>query len=100
RDAQRAADEAQRQVEPLEVKYLKVSYAKADEKLVKKIQEVLTARGSATWDERTNTIVVRDIASGVVNATELVHNFDTQTPQVLSEANIVQAPEALSRGRA
>ncbi len=97
RDAQRAADEAQRQVEPLEVKYIKVSYAKADEKLVKKIQEVLTDRGSATWDERTNTIVVRDIGVGVANATELVRNFDTQTPQVLIESNIVEAQESFSR---
>jgi type IV pilus assembly protein PilQ len=97
RDAQRAADEAQKQVEPLNVRYIKVNYAKADEKLVKKIQEVLTERGSATWDERTNTIVVRDIARGILDAEELIDHFDTQTPQVLIEANIVEATEALIR---
>jgi type IV pilus assembly protein PilQ len=97
RDAQRAADEAKKQVEPLEVRYLKVNYAKADEKLVKKIQEVLTDRGSSTWDERTNTIVVRDIASGVFNADELIKHFDTQTPQVLIESNIVEAQKTFLR---
>jgi type IV pilus assembly protein PilQ len=97
RDAQRAADEAQKQVEPLEVRYLKVNYAKADEKLVKKVQEVLTERGSATWDERTNTIVVRDIARGVADASELITKFDTQTPQVLIEANIVEATAEMIR---
>jgi type IV pilus assembly protein PilQ len=97
REAQRAADEAQKAVEPLEVRYLKVNYAKADEKMVKKIQEVLTDRGSATWDERTNTIVVRDIASGVANARELVGHFDTQTPQVLIESNIVEAQKNFLR---
>ncbi len=72
RDAQRAADEAQKQVEPLGVRYVKINYAKADEALVKKVQEVLTDRGSATWDERTNTIVVRDIARGLDDAAELI----------------------------
>ena len=97
RDAQRAADEAQKQVEPLLVSYVKVNYAKADEKLVKKIQEVLTERGNASWDERTNTIVIRDIARGITDAEELIKNFDTQTPQVLIEANIVEATDDLIR---
>ncbi|HEY2387740.1 MAG TPA: type IV pilus secretin PilQ [Candidatus Binatia bacterium] len=97
RETQRAADDAQKAVEPLEVRYLKVNYAKADEKMVKKIQEVLSDRGSATWDERTNMIVVRDIASGVANARELVEHFDTQTPQVLIESNIVEAQKNFLR---
>jgi type IV pilus assembly protein PilQ len=97
RDAQRAADEAQKQAEPLRVRYIRVNYAKADEELVKKVQEVLTERGAATWDERTNTIVVRDIARGVESAVELVNEFDTQTPQVLIEANIVEATESFAR---
>ena len=95
RNAQREADEAQKQVEPLLVSYVKVNYAKADEKLVKKVKEVLTERGQTTWDERTNTIVIRDIARGIADAEELIKNFDTQTPQVLIEANIVEATDDL-----
>ncbi|MBI3770904.1 MAG: type IV pilus secretin PilQ [Deltaproteobacteria bacterium] len=97
RDAQRDADEAQKQVEPLEVKYIKVNYAKADEKLVKKIQDVLTDRGKATSDERTNMIVVRDISRGIAEAGELIRQFDTQTPQVLIESNIVEAQKGFLR---
>ncbi len=97
RDALRAAEEAQKQVEPLEVKYIKINYAKADEKLVKKVQEVLTERGTTTWDERTNMVVVRDIARGVAAATELVRQFDTQTPQILIESNIVEAQKSFLR---
>jgi type IV pilus assembly protein PilQ len=97
RDALRAAEEAQKQVEPLEVKYIKVNYAKADEKFVKKIQEILTDRGSATWDERTNTIVVRDIDRGIADSEELISHFDTQTPQILIEASIVEATENFAR---
>ena len=97
REALRAANEAQAQAEPLKVKYVKVNYAKADEKFVKKVQEILTDRGSATWDERTNTIVVRDIDKGIADAEELITHFDTQTPQILIEASIVEATENFSR---
>jgi type IV pilus assembly protein PilQ len=97
REALRAANEAQAQAEPLRVRYVKVNYAKADEKFVKKIQEILTDRGSATWDERTNTIVVRDIDKGISDAEELISHFDTQTPQILIEASIVEANENFVR---
>ena len=62
----RSAPRTRRRSKPsrLRVRYIRVNYAKADEELVKKVQEVLTERGTATWDERTNTIVVRDIARG------------------------------------
>lgn len=97
REALRAANEAQAQAEPLRVRYIKVNYAKADEKFVKKIQEILTDRGTATWDERTNTIVVRDIDKGIADAEELISHFDTQTPQILIEASIVEATENFAR---
>ncbi|MEO6029030.1 MAG: type IV pilus secretin PilQ, partial [Candidatus Binatia bacterium] len=97
REALRAANEAQAQAEPLRVRYVKVNYAKADEKFVKKVQEILTDRGSATWDERTNTIVIRDIDRGIADAEELITHFDTQTPQILIEASIVEATENFSR---
>jgi hypothetical protein len=97
REALRAANEAQAQAEPLRVRYVKVNYAKADEKFVKKVQEILTERGSATWDERTNTIVIRDIDRGIADAEELISHFDTQTPQILIEASIVEATENFAR---
>ncbi len=98
RDAQRAADEAGKQVEPLQLRYIKVNYAKADEKLIKKLEEkVLTERGSATWDERTNTVMVRDIGQGIADAETFLHAFDTQTPQIQIEANIVEATDDFIR---
>ena len=98
RDAQRAADEAGKQVEPLQLRYIKVNYAKADEKLIKKLEEkVLTERGSATWDERTNTVMVRDIRQGITDAEVFIQEFDTQTPQIQIEANIVEATDDFIR---
>ncbi len=82
---------AEKELEALQVRYVRVSYARADKALLEKVQGVLTDRGSAGFDERTNTVIVRDIQRGVAAAIELIRNIDIQSPQVLIEANIVEA---------
>src|SRR5262249_49163351 len=47
-------------------------------------------------DERTNILVVRDIPENLDNVEELVRSLDTQTPQVLIEARIVEAATTFS----
>src|SRR6059036_1335523 len=97
REALRAAEDAETELEPLRVQYVKVNYARADESLVDKVKGVLTDRGSVTFDDRTNTIVVRDITRGIADASELLRELDTQSPQVLIEANIVEATKDFAR---
>src|SRR5262249_28096212 len=72
RQAPGAADEAAHDLEPLRVRYIRVNYARADEALIDKVKGVLTDRGSATFDDRTNTIILRDIARGIDDAEQLV----------------------------
>src|SRR5207245_909216 len=72
REALRAAQDAERELEPLRVKYIRVNYAKADETLIEKVKGVLTDRGSVTFDDRTNTIIVRDIPHGTDDASQLI----------------------------
>jgi type IV pilus assembly protein PilQ len=98
REALRAAQDAEREVEPLRVRYVRVNYARADDELVDKVKGVLTERGSVTYDERTNTIIVRDIQRGINDADELIRQLDAQSPQVLIEAQIVEATEDFARG--
>jgi type IV pilus assembly protein PilQ len=98
REALRAAQDAERELEPLRVRYVRVNYARADESLIDKVKGVLTERGSVTFDERTNTIIVRDIPRGIDDANELIRQLDVQSPQVLIEANIVEATEDFARG--
>jgi type IV pilus assembly protein PilQ len=57
-------------------------------KLVKKL---LSARGTVDVDERTNTVILKDIASVIDEATALIKAIDTQTPQVMVESKIVEA---------
>jgi len=98
REALRAADEAERELEPLRVKYVRVNYARADDVLIDKVKGVLTDRGSVTFDDRTNTVIVRDITHGIDDATELIRELDVQSPQVLIEAHLVEATEDFARG--
>jgi type IV pilus secretin PilQ/predicted competence protein len=83
-------------LEDLEVKLLPVNYAdgKDIEGLVKR---VLSARGTVNLDKRTNTLIIKDISSVIDEASALVAAIDTQTPQVMIEAKIVEANLDFSR---
>ena len=77
-------------LEPLETRLVPVSYATAAE-LEPRVEELLSDRGSVSVDERTNTLIVRDIADILDDVEELIRTLDTQTPQVLVEARLVEA---------
>jgi len=83
-------------LEDLEVKLLPVNYAavKDIEGLVKRL---LSARGTVNLDERTNTLIIKDISSVIDESTALIAAIDTQTPQVMIEAKIVEAALDFSR---
>ncbi len=98
RDALKTANDSETQLEPLRVKYIRVNYARADESLVDKVKGVLSDRGAVTFDDRTNTIIIRDIENGIADASHLIKELDIQSPQVLIEANIVEASQDFSRG--
>jgi type IV pilus assembly protein PilQ len=83
-------------LEDLEVKLLPVNYAavKDIEGLVKRL---LSPRGTVNLDKRTNTLIIKDISSVIDEASALVAAIDTQTPQVMIEAKIVEAALGFSR---
>lgn len=81
---------------PLETRLIPVSYATAAG-LSPRVQELLTARGNVSVDERTNVLIVRDTVGNLDDIEELVRTLDTQTPQVLVEARIVEATSQYSR---
>lgn len=84
------------QQKPLETKLVPVSYATVDE-MVPKVQSVLSPRGTVTPDTRTNTLIIMDVAENIALAENLVGQLDTQTPQVLIEARIVEARTTFAR---
>jgi type IV pilus secretin PilQ/predicted competence protein len=96
REALKQATQAQEELEPLQVRYMRVSYARAAE-LRALVEEVVTERGSVAYDERTNQLIIKDIAKGLKNASVLVGKLDLRTPQVLIETQIVEANRSLVR---
>jgi type IV pilus assembly protein PilQ len=95
--------ESQKQIEELEPLYsefIQVNYAKADDiaNLLKSSDTTLLSdRGMATIDGRTNTLLVQDIASKLVEVRKLVARLDIPVRQVLIESRIVVAKNDFSR---
>ena len=78
------------QLAPLETRLIPVSYASAED-LQARAKDLLSQRGSIAVDERTNVLIARDVAGNLNQIEELIRSLDTQTPQVLIEARIVEA---------
>jgi type IV pilus secretin PilQ/predicted competence protein len=76
----------------------RISYAKAGElSTVLKNAKAISARGEVNVDERTNTIIMRDLPSYVQKARALIGELDTATPQVEIEARIVVTTRNFTR---
>jgi type IV pilus assembly protein PilQ len=85
-----ARQKQQVELAPLETRLIPVSYAGASE-LSGRVKELLSARGTASVDTRTNILVVRDVSENLDDVEDLVRKLDSQTPEVLIEARIVEA---------
>lgn len=88
--------EANRQVEefaPLRTEFLQIRYAKASDimALIASEGSLLTERGSANVDSRTNTIILQDTASSIEAIRRAIRVLDVPVKQVLIEARIVVA---------
>jgi type IV pilus assembly protein PilQ len=127
RRARLAARQAGIELEPLQTDYIRVNYVKAAElaKLLggagttsaaaaaatdavtggmqqltdspAQRRGLLSSRGLVQVNEATNTLVLRDVASGIANARELVRRLDVQTPQVSIQGLIFEADTNLDR---
>jgi type IV pilus assembly protein PilQ len=78
------------QLAPIETRLIPISYADAAT-IQQRARELLSERGAISVDERTNVLIARDIAGNLNQIEELIRSLDTQTPQVLVEARIVEA---------
>jgi type IV pilus assembly protein PilQ len=87
---------AKEKLEDLEVRLVPVNYASVDE-VEKLVKRLLTTRGVVNIDKRTSTLILKDIPSVIREATTLVQAIDSQTPQVLIEAKVVEANLDFSR---
>jgi len=111
--------EAQQAVEsyaPLRTEYIRLSYAKAADVLTLISQgsgssggsstgnansidnnTLLSNRGTVTVDDRTNTLIVKDVAASIENIHKLIGKIDIPVRQVMIEARIVSASDNFSK---
>lgn len=83
-------------LEPLQVRLIAVNYAEAGA-LGEILGGVLSSRGKVKVDERKNALIVTDVLANLDTAEELVRQLDTQTPQILIEARIVESNDQFKR---
>lgn len=94
--------QAKQQVEelaPLYSEYVQINYAKAAEfaDLIKNEDtSILSARGSVSVDERTNTLLIRDTAASIEDIKRMVTILDVAVRQVVIEARMVTVSDDLN----
>jgi type IV pilus assembly protein PilQ len=74
-----------------------LSYAKAAELTPLLTRTALSSRGDIQIDPRTNTIIIRDLASRLQGAAQLIDSLDRPQPQVEIEARIIQTTRDYAR---
>jgi len=111
--------EAQQAVDsyaPLRNEYIRLNYAKAQDVLTLISQgsgsssnsgnnsnsaddnnTLLSNRGTVTVDERTNTLIIKDVADSIENIHKLISKIDIPVRQVMIEARIVSASDTFSK---
>ena len=96
------------ELEALVTEYIPVNFAKASElaTLIEKRaagtdgeagHSLLSSRGSVSFDERTNTLLVQDTATQVAEIRELLKVLDVPVQQVLIESRIVIANDEFGK---
>jgi len=94
-DAKKEVEKLQATLEGV-IETIPVNYSKASD-LKDKITDLLSEGGKVTIDDRTNTIIVRDLRKNVEDVKSLVATLDTAIPQVLIEARIVEVDTNFTR---
>jgi type IV pilus secretin PilQ/predicted competence protein len=106
RDQLAASKKAGENYEDLQTAYIAVNYARVmkgkddpgtGKDLVEMAKTLLSSRGKIEADQRTNTLIVRDIKKVVEDVQSLISRLDTRTAQVLIESNLIETTPTFSR---
>jgi len=87
---------AKEKLEDLVDDLIPINYATAKD-IMPQVKGILSDRGDIKVDDRTNTLIVKDIGSKIAKMKNLVKLLDTKTPQITIEARIVEAALGFQR---
>src|SRR5882672_5218759 len=88
------------ELEPLRTETFQLNYAKADifaKLLADPLQRILSKRGAASVDLRTNQVFVQDVSVRLAEVRKLLAQVDVPVQQVLIEARIVEANDTFAK---
>jgi len=88
------------ELEPLRTETFQLNYAKAEafaKLLADPTQRILSKRGAASVDPRTNQVFVQDVSVRLEEVRKLLAQVDVPVQQVLIEARIVEANDSFSK---
>ncbi len=77
------------QKEDLSTEVYPLNYSKAAD-VERSVKEMLSERGSARSDSRSNSLIVTDMPTSLQNIRKVIERLDAATPQVLIEAKVVE----------
>lgn len=90
------SDQFKESGEDLKTETVRLHYAIAKD-MAAKIKVLLSGRGSVVDDERTNSLILREIPSNIENVKRFVSDVDIKDAQVLIESKILEATRSFSR---
>jgi len=94
--AELEARRAKERLEDLVTELVPINYATAKE-IMPQVKSILSDRGDVKVDDRTNTLIVKDIPKSIPAVKNLVKSLDTKTPMVMIEARIIEANLSFQR---
>ncbi len=95
-EAKLARAKAMADSEPPQPEIFNLNYVNA-KKVQPQLESLLSPKGSLQVDERSNAIIVNDVARNRARIIDMLTRLDTQTPQIQIEARIVEARSTFVR---
>ena len=97
REEQIKSDQLKEDLEPLVTRVFLINYSTLTA-MSTIVKDYLTpTRAKLQMDERTNSLIVIDTVESMERIKKIIETLDTQTPQILIEAKIVEANESYSK---
>jgi type IV pilus assembly protein PilQ len=85
-------------LEPMETRYIPISYSDAESEVLPHIQNILTPdRGTVSVDSKNNQIIITDTADVIAQALEITRQIDKVTSQVIIEARVVEVDQSYTK---
>lgn len=89
--------EQRKGLEPLLTRVFLINYANLQDISTIVKDYITPTRATLQSDERTNSLIIKDTVDSIERIKKIIETLDTQTPQILIEAKIIEATETYAK---